>query len=350
MTLSIRLNGVDFEGFTEAEVVRDLETAASTFSFSTTSSNQQFIPIREGDAVEITADENFKILTGFVDGYGINYDSERHTIIVNGRSKTEDLIDSTVGALKEFDEINLVRLCEIVSKDFGILVINKAGNIKNFTDFSSAETGQLAFDFLESFARKRQVLLTDDENGNLVLTRASTVLSPNSLVNLLNSEINNIKRGSRRVNIANLFNEYIAQSQQNPFNASEFETAEELSDQVGITKDNEIRDTRRFEFYAEETTESLTLKDRAKWEMSLRRARAFNYNCTVQGHSINNTVWIPNLLHQIDDDFAQLHGQFLCNKVTYRYSLPPNGSETDLNFTLKNAYTLESDKDKLILS
>jgi prophage tail gpP-like protein len=352
MTLAIRLNGNDYSGFTDAQVVRDMEKAASTFSFNATvgisNFRTNFIPIRAGDFVEIIADGTFLIMSGYVDEEGESYDDKSHEVNIKGRSKTQDFIDSTVGAIKEFETISLFDLTKLVASDFGVSVVNQTSGLKALDDISSAETGQTGFEFIEAYARKRQVLLTDNGKGELVLTRASNKLSQNSLANIVGGKQNNIKRGNRTLNIANLFYEYIAQSQMNPINATEFDTPQDLAEQVGITNDTEIRTTRRYEFYTEETTESFTLEDRAKWELSVRRARQFVYNCTVQGHSFNGLLWEPNIRHQIDDEFANIFGQFLCKRVIYRYSLE-GGSQTELFFTNKNAFTLQSDLDKIIL-
>lgn len=349
MSLSIRFNGFDFEGFIEAEVERDIETVASTFSFTATSSRDKFLPIREGDLIEVIADD-IKVLTGRVDVYDLEYDSKTHITTISGRSLTGDIVDTTVGATKVFENVGFLDLCERNVKEFGIKVVNEAGPFRDFDDIDSAETGQKIFEFLESFARKRQVLLTDNENGNLVITRASGTLSPNSLKNKIGESDNNIISGGRRINISELYNEYRAVSQLDPVNLDLLSTLlpAELVDEIGITFDREIRFPRRLEFYTEETTDSFTLEDRARWEMSIRRARNFEYKAVVQGHSFNGLVWKPNILHQIDDDFARVFGQFLCKRVKYLFSLK-TGSTTELIFTSKNAYTLQSEKDKIII-
>ena len=350
MTLEIRLNGALYINFTTATVVRNLEAAASTFSFGSTvgiaNAKANLSPIRAGDFVEIIADKKSKILTGYVDEEGPEYDDRTHSITATGRSKTQDLIDSTVGVIRQYENVGLVDIAKSVAGDFGIEVVNQAGDIRPFSDIASPQVGQKAFKFLESLARKRQVLLTDDGEGRLVITRASSELSPNSLKNVIGAFDNNIKSASRKTNIANLFHEYIAQGQGNPIDATEFETPKDLAEAAGFAIDAAIRNARRLEFYTEETSDSFTLQDRAKWELSIRRARNFAYKCTVQGHTFNNIAWKPNIRHQVDDDFAAISGQYLCKKATYNYSL--DGSTTELEFVNKNSYTLQAEKDEII--
>ena len=352
MTLAIRLNGNLYKNFTEASVTSSMEVAASTFSFKSTvgigNGRANLSPVRTGDFVEIIADEKFQILAGYVDKEGVEYDSKSHVVVATGRSKTQDLIDSTVGAVKEYENASLIDIATEVCADFDIEVVSETSNIKSLPDIASAQVGQKAFQFLESLARKRQVLLTDDGEGRLVLTRASSELSPNGLRNIVGDSANNVLKGSRETDASKLFNEYIAQGQENPIDASQFKTPKDLAEAAGFAYDAAIRQHRRFEFYTEETTESFTLADRAAWELSIKRARSFIYRATVQGHSFNGLLWKPNILHQIDDEFAAIFGQYLCKAVTYNYGL--QGSTTDLVFVNKNAFTLQAEKDEIITS
>jgi prophage tail gpP-like protein len=353
MSLSLFFNGLNYNGFTEAEVKRDIETGASSFSFTSTSSGNNVLPMREGDKVQVFADDEFKILTGFIDEYDLSYTHKSHSTTVKGRSLTADIIDSTISSPKTFIDVGFLQLCKDNVEEFGIEVISEIPepSLRNFEDIDDAKTGQKIFEFLELFARRRQVLLTDNENGNLIITRASSKLNPNSLRNIIGASDNNIIAGGRRVNLGQLYNTYIAQSQFNPLNVNDLGVdilPDFLSGELGQAIDTDIRAPRRYEFFTEETTDTFTLLDRARWEMSIRRARNFEYKCTVQGHSQNGLGWNPNILHQIDDDFARIYGQFLCKSLTYRYSVD-TGSLTDLVFTNKNAYTLQSEKDKILI-
>jgi prophage tail gpP-like protein len=351
MTLAIRKDGVDFGNFVSIEVGLNLETVASSFSFNATASEDELLPILESDYIEIIADDSFTILTGTVDKYSVNYNKDSHNIVVTGRSLLSDLVDSTVVGFQEYDKINFVQLCQNVIDDLKIdvKVINNAGVIKDFESVAAAETGQTAFEFLEPFARKRQVLLTTNGAADLVITRGSNILSNNSLQHLIDDNSNNINSATKEINIAPLYNKYIAQGNMNPIDFSEFNSVQDLVDQVGIAIDSEIREQKVYEFFVEQTSDADTLQKRAEWELSLRRARSFVYNCTLQGHSANGEVWKPNVLHHINDDFANINDILLCNKVIFKYDLK-KGSTTELQFAQKNAYTLQAEKDKITQS
>ena len=183
MSLKIRLNGQDFTNFISASAALSMETAASAFAFKATADPDNLFPIPNGSLVEILADD-IKVITGYVEKLGVGYAGREHTITVQGRSLLADLIDSTVGEVKEFEgQVNLEDIIRATLNSIdlsNIKIINQAGSIRNFdaSDITSAETGQNAFDFIESYARKRQVLLTTNGDGNLVIARASTELLP----------------------------------------------------------------------------------------------------------------------------------------------------------------------------
>ena len=84
-------------------------------------------------------------------------------------------------------------------------VINEAGTIRAFDDITSGEIGQSAFEFLEKYSRKRQVLLTTDGKRALILARAGEERAPADLLNLIGSSTNNILNASLDINNRNYF-------------------------------------------------------------------------------------------------------------------------------------------------
>lgn len=345
MSLKVRLNGQDYTDFIGAAVARSMETAATAFTFTSTANPDNLFPIKNGDKVEILADGE-TVCIGFVEDISVSYDAASHTITIKGRSLLADLVDSTVGEIKEFEgQVNFEDIIRTVLDSLTLIdikIINKAGKIENFSasDITSAETGQNAFDFLELYARKRQVLITTNGSGNLVIARAGQITSLARLKHMVGANDNNVLSATLRDNKADLFNRYTANSQLNPVNLKPGSNAKHITDQASSRFDTFIRKSRVFEFNAEESSDAFTLHDRAGWEANIRRARAKTYTAKVQGHSAGGVVWEPNRLHRVDDDFTETHAKLLLKSVTYNYDLS-GGSSTMLGFTNKFAYTLK---------
>jgi len=359
--LSIRVNRVDYKFFKSAEVIRSIENAASTFSFEATAkkTSPDDFPIREWDKVEIFADGEVLLLTGYVEEYSINYSANNHTITVKGRSLTADLIDSAVlGAKRVFEPgSTFLSICETIAKDFKIDIEDLSDGLANvkIEEGASVEKGNSAFNFLLTLAKKHLLLLTDNEKGNLVITQASTEVSIHQLKNVLNNKNNNIKSANKRVNTSKLYSEYKFKGQLNPSVLDDVVTAKDISSQSGTAQDDDVKRTRILETYSKKESEGGSLTDQAKWEMGIRKAHSFNYHCVVQGFTSLGfdslftsfgavLLWMSNKLYRITDGFSEMDGEYLCKRATYSYSLQ-NGSTTKLEFTLKNAYTLQSKKD-----
>lgn len=345
MSLTLRLNGREYENFTEARVERDIERVCSTFSFVATARRANFLPIRDNDEVEILADGQV-IMTGVVDNYHPSANPQQHAIQVKGRSRTRNLVDCTFES-KTSTPVTFANLATSVAGNFNIDVVDEVGDNTTFDTGLIASIGQKAFEFLEPFARKRQSLLTDDSQGRLVITRGSTESSSYSLKNLYNKPLqNNLLSVDFDKNVSGLYGKYICHSQLNLVDLGGFVAGEQAVNQVGEAIDSDVDQLRVYDFYAEEATSVTELEQRAQWELALRRARAFNYSAKVQGHSYNGEVWKHNLLYRVDDDFSQLYGMYLCGNIVYHQSLE-EGSTTTLNLKPANAYSLQAIIDKL---
>lgn len=350
MALAIKVNGQDLTFFQEAKVVKSLETLCGAFTFKSTANSDNLFPLRVNDSVEIIAD-GVTILNGFIETLQVDYSASNHVITVSGRDKLSDLIDSTVGETKEFiGNVTLINVARRILDDLdltSIEIINNAGDISPFeaSEVTSAEIGQGAFTFLELFARKRQVILTSDEQSNLVLLRAGSENAPLKLKNKRQSVDNNILSANVSINNNQRYRSYIAQSQLNPRNLEAFFTAQDIAGQTGNATDNDIRQSRIYEFNSEESDTIESLNQRANWESNIRRARSFNYSATVQGHTFNGQIIRPNQIIQVLDEFCNIDAQLLIKNVEYAYSLS-GGSVTKIVVTYKDAYTLQAEQDR----
>jgi len=343
--LTLRHNGNNLTNFKSARVLRDIEQLCGTFSFTSTANEDNLFPVRGGDEVEVLAD-GMPLLSGYVDIPDMKYSLTKHDIKISGRDKLSDLADSTIAKPVEFSPgIGIVTIAETVLADLGInvKVINKAGTIKNFSDTEkeSSGVGENAFSFVESFARKRQILLTSDFESNLVLLRGNPGTLP-KLQHIVPGDDNNVKSARFRENIKERYYKYIVQAQLDPYFQDVDMSAEDMASQVGRAFDNSVRKSRVLELISEESSNSETATERAIWEANIRRARSFMYTATVAGHSVNGKIWDYNNLSEIVDSFADLNGQFLCRQAEYLYDI--GGSTTNLIYTYKDAFTLQAEQ------
>jgi prophage tail gpP-like protein len=90
-------------------------------------------------------------------------------------------------------------------------------------------------------------------------------------------------------------------------------------------------------------------KDRAKWEASVRRARSFEYTCSLQGFLVDKTkVWSPNSLVRVTDERLDIDDDLLIRDVSFLYDLN-NGSITELTLVQKDAYDPQPNVDEVLV-
>lgn len=343
MSLSIKINGQPYTNFQEASVVNTIGAVTRGFSFVSTSDDSYSFPIKVGDEVIVVADEDIQILDGYIETLDVSYDSTGHNIRVGGRSKLADLVDSSVPTQLEIDGTTLEAIASGLLSALGIdaTVEDQTEGIRKFEgDITSAEIGQNAFTFLESYARKRQVLLTSDGSNTLILTRTGDIRAPIDLVNMTGAIDNNILKSTLKIDYSKRFYKYVAKAQLNPVMEGFTTAPKDVADQEGQAIDSVIRSSRLLEFNSEESMDSFSSTDRAVWEKNMRIGAALNYTATVVGNTADTILWEPNTIVRVFDEFARVNGDMLIKDVKYDFSLN-GGSTTTLTMVRPEAFTLE---------
>lgn len=345
--LILQVNGISYKGFTDATFSRSIENLTGQFNFSTTvkENNNAIIQadIRCQDEVKIFIDDT-KLLTGYIEDLDINYSANSHSITFAGRDKTGDLLDSSI-LKKEYRIKNFQRLVEVVLKDNGftkIKVFNDVGdlNLRNYDPDKDAfvvQNSDTILSFLDKYAQKLQVLLITDEEGDIRITREGSDLSLGSINSAIGNPNNNVLSASINVSTTERFRTIELQSQQ----GDQFQN--DQLNQSATATDSVIRATRKRIISYDISSEELTLKELAKWNINMRRARGLRYNCTLQGfyeQRDKGFIWQPNTLVTVQDDKCQLSGQFLIQGVTYRKS--NEGTFTDLSIVNKGAFSTKT--------
>lgn len=344
--ITIDVNGVEYSNFTSAGVTLRLDAIAGDFFFSTVITGENFLPIKVNDLCEISVDGT-RVLTGYVEVVNVAYTADTHSIDISGRSKTSDIIDSDINSLELKPEITLKEIIEkIISHiESDVKVINEAGDVEPFKtaeDLISPEIGENAFEFIEKIARKRQILLSSDGNGNIVLTRSGKDTPPDTLRNQIKSNDNNIKSASISYDMTERFSRYVVKSQLNltALNFGGKTKSADIVDQKSeaVTDDEmiKLRKGRQLVIQAESSSSNGETTNRAEWEAKIRKARSITYSVEVKGFGVNGKLWGVNQLVKIHDDFARVHSDMLINEISYYQD--GNSASTNISFVAENAY------------
>lgn len=344
--MELEVNGIQYARFTTASAVISLDTIARGFSFTAVSTEGLPLPFKGGEPCRVIVDGT-PVLDGFIEVVNVNYDASGHTITVEGRSKTGDLVDSSLIGTEINPPISLKKIIEDVISEIG-LDIDVIDNT-NIEIFNKAEdkvgpaVGENAFQFIERLARKRQVLLTSDGDGNVVITRSEPTEINVNLQNIIQSDRNNIISGSVSYDRTQRFRDYLVKSQLNT-SSLVFSGSTDLSDVVdqgGSALDNEVRSGRQLVMKAEKASSSPQATERAIWEANIRRTRSQLYSVVVNEYRTKaGELWSENKLVFITDEFADINARMLINSIEFKFSTQ-EGRQTALGFVDKDAYQVE---------
>lgn len=353
--ITLSVNGRTYSNWTAATIERSLENISGMFNLEIVSDYKIPFPIPRMSPCTIYIN-GYPVLTGYVDKIDITYDATSHRISVTGRDKTADVVDSKLGPKLEF--VAPITLDDVIKKTLenigisDIKVINKVEGLKPFEkgELISAEIGKPAFEYIEEYARKRQVILTTDGLGNIIITRASEESTNIRLINSVSAPFSTVKSASIEYDDSGRFNSYTFWSQGNPSgDKAASHDPKKATTRKAHYEDKEVRSSRVFNEIAESSTFEEKLKDRAKWEAEIRKAKAFKYSCVVVHHSPygeNGKPYEPNTQASVSDDFGNVFEELLIVGVEYRLDIS-GGSTTSLTLLPRKAFMLlEQDKIK----
>ncbi|MDO9711046.1 phage baseplate assembly protein [Paracraurococcus lichenis] len=176
--LSITANGQIVSGWQEIRLTRGVERFPSDFDIVATEKypGSMSVVFQPGMRCEVKIGSTL-VLTGYIDRVTPSFNAHQHTIRISGRSKCQDLMDCSADIQAFGGQINgatFVSLAQQLCKPFGIQVTDLTAQVGvepiKFETFS-VNLGETPYEILERVARSVGVLLYDDVDGNLVISR-----------------------------------------------------------------------------------------------------------------------------------------------------------------------------------
>jgi prophage tail gpP-like protein len=348
--VKLEVDGVQYTNFTAASCELRLDALSSSFSFDAVLPDGQALPFKGGEACKISVDGE-TVLTGFIEVVDDDLDGENHALTISGRDRTADLLDSTLGAVNDIrgEGLTLKALIELVISSLGLtLSVVDEVNPPVFNaaeDLPAPEPGDNAFGFIEKYARKRQVLLTSNAAGDVVIATNSGATAEGAVQHIIGADDNNVMRRRFSYDTTGRYNAYRLTSSLNPVAlnlAGDTDLASVVNQGAGVF-DTEIRAGRQLVLVAEAPFSDADCAKRANWEADLRKARGLIYSATVPGFRVDNTqpsaLWATNKIYQIVDDSLGKVEPMLCNSIEFTLDVD-GGRNTTLGFVGQNAYTL----------
>ena len=338
MTLSLKVAGSSFEGWTSAQVTRSMEQLAGSFALTLAGRGADNLPvvIGPGGDCQVSLDGEV-VITGYIDRVRINYSKDSHELEVSGRDKSGDLVDcSAIHDPGEWMDIGLQEIAEQLCEPFGIAVM--ATDVgETFRKFR-IETGETVFEAIDRACRMRGVIATADRNGGLRIGPPET---SSAGVRLALGE--NIIAAAGLSSWTDRYSDYQVLSQQ-PGN-DDIE-AEEATHITATARDAVINRHRPLTILAEQSADQDETQERADWEARVRETRTREVSVTVQGWreaGEGSPLWDFGRRTRLIDDFMGINRELLVAQVTQ--SLSSGGTTTKLKLLPVGAFERRVDAE-----
>lgn len=310
--LVIKCNGATVSVWQSFTVTRGIELLPSTCEITAT----ERLPSMPSDAVVAPFDvcEVFlgadKILTGYVDVYAPEADAEHHEVTIGARSKTEDVVDCSVdvdalsaanGGSWQIKSATIGQAAKMLCEPYGIKVVLPDDDPPLNVQYPIAvQPGMTVYHVIEELARMTQMLIWDNENGDLVISRVGTKRA-DPLVEGTNLKVEAARlSGDQRYQSVKVFGTYYFADQNGPHISYE-----------GTATDSQVPRKRLLMIPIDMPgPDGKWVTQRAQWEVARRLGRSRVVRAVVTGlRDSKGALWQPNTVSRVQMPTMKIPGE-----------------------------------------
>lgn len=358
--ITLEVNGIEYQGFTEIGASRSFLSVPGSFSFTATTNPNDVtsFPIKVGDACRVLIDGK-AFITGHIDTTKTEHDESAHQISVQGSSKLSDLVDSTMDGRYQIVgpmplKTALEKIIELTGADVKVFEYISPGDpVEEFTkdENLSGKLGEPVWAFMVELAIKKQVLITEDGNGNVIITRGSGFRVSDKFIKEPNGELNNILSSSCNRTQRQLYNTYTVLSQDDSASLASIDFDKQESLEAAVNKnaqyvDDKIRKSRLNCIVAEKSSSFNECEARAIWQSNVSNVQSFSYQCDHYGFTTQSGVMIePGMTAHVNDVYNQVNSDLIVDEVSISYT-ERGGSIASIKWLMPNAFTLQAEKPR----
>lgn len=338
-TLKLTVNGQQYYGWTAASVTRSLEAVAGGYSLGAQDKwlNQPVRwPILPGDLCTITIGDDL-LITGFADRMAPNAAGDSHSIEIEGRDLTGDLVDSAAYAPPgSWSVVDFLTVASAIAAPYGIKVsmapgAPTPGKLPGFV----IQNGETAWAAIERAAKRVGVLAFPDGEGGVLIGPPGTTRCTTMLV-----EGDNLKAMSGDYNYKERFGTYMLFSQSQGNDESFGPQAAQI---IGQASDAVFGARKRIMIEVDMGLTPQLAQTKAQWLATVRAARSSRMKVTVQGfRQGDGSLWTFNRIVSLQAASlgVETATDVMIAGVTYSIS-DEGGSETVLDLVRPDAFQPE---------
>lgn len=343
--ITLRVDGQIYGGWQKVRITRSLRDIAGDFELSLTRrwDNASEMVIKPLSACTVHIGNDL-VLTGYVDDFIPSYDAREVSWVVSGRSKTSDLVDcSAIYKSGSWSNVTLDRVARDICAPFGIEVMVEC-DLGDAFPRVAIEQGETCFELLDRLAKQRAVLLTTNEQGQLVLTQASD--TPMG-VSLILGE--NILAARGNFSMRDRASEWIVKGSSYAGGVTWDNTAPStIGGQKAIVTDPAVTRYRPRIIIAEDVTTVAGASKRGQWQKQRSIGEGTQTEITVAGwrtqgmEGDQGPLWRINRMCPIKDEIQGLDESWLIVTVTLMED-DKNGREAIINLTPREAMLIPAE-------
>ena len=356
--ITLLVNGRDYTGWTEASIEAGIDRAVRSFNIAVTEKNAPGLAswrIMPFDAVQLYIGGD-KVLTGYVESYIPQIDAKSHGVRIAGHSKTKDLTDCDLDMPDgQFSGFTVAAIARAVCKLFGLQAISQTALADAVVQNTNPQNCEKAFVFLERLGRLAAVLLTDDADGNLVMTTAGSAKSYSALI-----QGRNVWRAHAAVNVAKRYSDYIVVSQAGigggatanwggaggiggPGTALAGAVQAKMK---AVAHDASVPRYRPRKTIGESQLTLAQMQQRANWQKQYAYGQATKATISTQGYRQGNgKLWTTNQIVPVDVPALGIQADLLLVKTHYRKG--PDGDVCEMELGPVEGYTPDPGEVKI---
>jgi prophage tail gpP-like protein len=335
--VTLIVNGRAWKGWQDIRITCGCERMPDTFQVTVTEKfpGAADIDIEPQQPCQVLIGSD-PVITGYIDDYGVEYDHSKHSVQITGKSKSEDLVDSSaILPMMQISAATALTLANQLTAPYGITASQIGTPANTIIPQFNVTLGETVYEILERVARYCQFLLYDGPDGNIILAQVGTIKAASGLV-----EGVNVEKVSMRYSMAERFQTYVAATM----------STASLSDigtggwQLGTVTDMTVTRLRQKIIVSEQTINGKSLAvARANWEKARRigRSQAVTVKCDSWRDSAGK-LWTKNTLVPVTLPRAKLvNKEWVVSEVVYVKG--EEGTHAELTVMPALAFTPEPD-------
>lgn len=365
-TVEVRIGGRRFAGWKSVRIEMGIEQIARAFALEVTEKfpgSSDFGVFRGGDLVQVFIGADL-VCTGWITSTPIKYDGKSITVQIQGKSRTVDLVDccppsaayaskatrtdtwagvkgkssdeapaKTAASQKPQTSWKGLPASEIVAAlaaPYGVSVKDEAGVLSKIATHT-VNPGETVLASINRLITKANMVVTDDEAGNLVIAEAG---GGGMAADALELGVN-ILSGSAAFDSSKRFSRYVTLGQHAGTDADFGRAAAE---DKGSASDHEVGRFRLLVLKDLGQSSGGTAVERAQFEANYRAAAAQAAAYTVPGwRQSDGSLWRQNLALRVEDVVLGISEYLVITKVVFR--LGAAGMTTTLDVMDPRGYT-----------